>query len=73
VCRGKFEGAIRMPLEENSANHHDPDEMPDKHQVVAVRLTDFGGYDKIKVNEIPRLHETYLCVKKVGFLLLQLH
>jgi hypothetical protein len=35
----------------NSAIHvHDPDEKPDSFQVLAVRLTEFGGYDKIKVH-----------------------
>jgi hypothetical protein len=40
-----------MALEgRNSAIHvHDPDEKPDNFQVLAVRLTEFGGYDKIKV------------------------
>lgn len=39
----------RMALEGRNSAIHDPDEKPDNFQVLAVRLTEFGGYDKIKV------------------------
>jgi len=38
-----------MSLEGRNSDLRDPDETPDNIKVLAVRLTDFGGYDKIKV------------------------
>ncbi|XP_059470512.1 synaptic vesicle membrane protein VAT-1 homolog [Neocloeon triangulifer] len=42
----------QTPEDRSAAFHHDPDEKPDNLEVLAVRITAFGGFDKIKVEKI---------------------